>query len=111
MYGNSTPKLSGLELRYALVVALVDLGRLMSVDELVRTVESWGFEIPGRPGKTVSDALRWERRRGRVTRVSEDRYRCGHVPRSSLHRMRHRLAARRAALGSGRPHDRLPNIA
>ncbi|MEM8905052.1 MAG: hypothetical protein AAGF02_15220 [Actinomycetota bacterium] len=92
MTARTAPSLRGLELRYALVLVLVDAGRPISVAELARALERRGFRIAGRPGKVISDALRWEVRRGRVDRVGLDRYRRGRLARSTLHRMRHRIA-------------------
>ena len=114
MFVTSHPTLVGLELRYALVVALVESQRTMSIEELGGTVESWGFEIGGRRSKTISDALRWERRRGRVLQVRRGRYRQGHVPRGSLHRMQRTIAQRREALRrapTSTGHDEWPDVA
>ncbi|MEM9037633.1 MAG: hypothetical protein AAGD18_23810 [Actinomycetota bacterium] len=114
MFVTAHPSIGGLELRYALVVALVESQRTMSLDELGRTVESWGFEIGGRRGKTISAALRWERRRGRVLQVRRGHDRQGHVPRGSLHRMQRTIANRRAALRRAADppgHEHWPDVA
>ncbi|MEM9714353.1 MAG: hypothetical protein AAGA17_19180 [Actinomycetota bacterium] len=74
------------------MLALVDAGRPISVAELARALERQGFCIAGRPGKVISDALRWDVRRGRIERVGLDRYRRGRLARSTLHRMRQRIA-------------------
>lgn len=64
-----------LELRYALTDLMVGTpGRVWTVTELADAVAARGFTIPGRPGKTVSDALRTELVRGRVHRLGRGRY-------------------------------------
>ena len=42
--------------------------RVMTVAELVDTLNAEGYELGGRASKVVSDALRWEVARGRVIR-------------------------------------------
>ena len=42
--------------------------RVMTVAELVDTLNAEGYELGGRASKMVSDALRWEVARGRVIR-------------------------------------------
>ncbi|MEY2421572.1 MAG: hypothetical protein QOI95_1639 [Acidimicrobiaceae bacterium] len=86
-------QLSGLSLRYALIVSLVGVGREVTTRELIAAIEAYGLEIEGRPSKTVSDALRWEVRRGRAVRVGRGRYRAGTVSRQTVWRMRKRLRA------------------
>jgi hypothetical protein len=85
---TSGPFVSGRGLRYLLSVVLHDVGRPMTLAELVDAVEAAGLAISGRPGKTVSDALRWEVRRGRVRRWGRGRYGPGTIPRSTLHWLR-----------------------
>jgi len=63
--------LQGIELRYALMMYLLQHGHT-TVDELIKALEWQGFEIRGRASKQVSDALRWERRRRRVRRLGVD---------------------------------------
>jgi hypothetical protein len=57
-----------------------------------------GFDIGGRASKQVSDALRWERRRGRVRRLARGLYGPGCVPRGTEYRIYHRVMALRAAV-------------
>lgn len=75
--------LSGVELRYTLTVILLDAGRPLAVAELVEAVRCGGMAIPGRASKTISDALRWEVRKGRVVRVRRSTYARGSMPRST----------------------------
>jgi hypothetical protein len=94
------PLLRSLELRYVLTFHLHRAGPLTVVD-LVRLVEGEGFDVPGRPSKAISDALRWEIRRGRVIRVRRGLYAPGTIPRGTAHRIRSRvdqIRARRAAM-------------
>lgn len=73
----------GRHLRWLLTVCLFD-HQLLSLRELLTAVEHYGFGIERRPSKTVSDALRWEMRRGRVVRLGRGRYAAGTMPRSTL---------------------------
>ena len=65
----------GLDLRYVLTAYLHELGPL-SVEQLISELTADEFELTGRPSKTISDALRWERRRGRVIRIGRGLYAC-----------------------------------
>lgn len=82
--------LRGTELRYALV-RLAELIGPASIPELIAGLERWGFAVEGRPSKTISDALRWERRRGRVSRWGRGYYNAGEMPRSTEHRIIRRV--------------------
>lgn len=88
----------GMHLRWALLEVLADhRGGLttgeLTTGELVRELERRGWSLEGsRPGKAVSDALRWEVRRGRVVQVGRGRYRVGRIPRTSEWRLRRDLA-------------------
>ena len=62
-------KLRGIELRYVLTMHLSVHGRA-TLKELVETLAFHGFEVDSPAGKSVSDALRWERRRGRARRLA-----------------------------------------
>ena len=93
--GTRRRVLRGTELRYALV-RLIQLTGPMTVPELITGLEHWGFTVDGRPSKSVSDALRWERRRGRVIRRGRGRYSAGEMPRSTEHRIICRVLAMRA---------------
>lgn len=85
------------ELRYSVSLLLREVGRPMTIPKLVTVVEASGFRITGRASKTLSDALRWELRRGRVTRVGRGRYSAGSMPRSTASWMRTFLAQRTSA--------------
>jgi hypothetical protein len=88
--------LRGIELRYALTMYLLQHGQT-TVDELIKALQWQGFEIDGRASKQVSDALRWERRRGRVRRIARGLYGPGYVPRGTEYRIYHRVMTLRAA--------------
>jgi len=89
--------ISGVELRYLLSLCLWQRGP-MTVRELVEAVAAGGFVLAHRPSKQVSDALRWEVRRGRAVRLGRGRYGPGRTPRSTRDRMRTRIARRQARL-------------
>ena len=88
--------LHGIELRYALTMYLLQHGPT-TVSELVEAMEWQGFDIPGRASKQVSDALRWERRRGRIRRLARGLYGPGQIPRATEYRIHQRVLALRAA--------------
>jgi hypothetical protein len=52
------------------------------------TVAAQGYRLPGRASKTISDALRWEVRRGRVVRLGRGRYCYATAPASTARRIR-----------------------
>ena len=70
-------------LRYVLTRALMDSPRPHTLAELVELAKWHRCQLSGRPSKVVSDALRWEVRKGRVVRISRDVYRIGSMPRST----------------------------
>jgi hypothetical protein len=88
--------LQGLELRYVLTMYLVQHGPT-TVKELIDAIRWQGFDVDGRASKQVSDALRWERRRGRVRRLARGLYGPGSVPRATEYRIHQRVLALRAA--------------
>ncbi len=63
----------------------------LTVRQLASLLERGGFTTLGRPSKAISDALRWEVARGRVLRVGRGRYVAGHIPRTTLGRIRRRV--------------------
>jgi hypothetical protein len=67
-------RFNGRMFRYRLTLLLRDARRPLTVAEIVADLEGLGVEIRGRPGKTVSDALRWEIGKGRVRRVAPSTY-------------------------------------
>jgi hypothetical protein len=85
----------GLRLRSLLVLLLLEAGRPLTVPDLVRSAHRWGFSVEGRAGKTISDALRWEIRRGRVRKLGRGVYAVGTVDKVTKHRMRRRLSETR----------------
>ena len=88
--------LQGIELRYALTMYLLQHGPT-TVGELIEALEWQGFAFDGRASKQVSDALRWERRRGRVRRIARGLYGPGYVPRATEYRIHQRVLTLRAA--------------
>jgi len=95
---DGSVRLSGLDLRYLLISHLVEGRGILTVRELAARVESEGFTLRGRATKTVSDALRWEVRRGRVVRHGRGLYGPGSVPRETKSRIRKRVHVLRARL-------------
>jgi hypothetical protein len=83
-------RLQGIELRYALTSYLTVHG-VCSVQELVAGLTRFGFGFHGRPSKAVSDALRWERRLGRVYKRGRAFYGPGQIPRATAHRIDRRV--------------------
>ncbi len=84
----SIPPLRGRALRFVLVDELMRHGGEMRVAELVAAlVHRHGFDLGGRASKVISDALRWETRRGRVVRLGRGRYRFSHTARSTARRI------------------------
>jgi hypothetical protein len=87
--------LRGIELRYVLTMHLARHGR-STIDELIDAMTYHGFAARDPANKSVSDALRWERRRGRVRRIGRGIYGPGYIPRGTEHRILQRELALRA---------------
>ena len=69
------PPLRGRGLRWVLLDELKHHPQL-SIAQMVTIVAGHGFHLgPGRPSKIISDALRWELRRGRIQRPTRGVYR------------------------------------
>jgi hypothetical protein len=96
----------GVELRYALTMYLFQHGP-QTVADLIDALEFQSFEIPGRPSKVVSDALRHEIARGRVFRLKRGRYGPAEMPRATEYRIHQRVLALReeAAVIASRSDD------
>ncbi|MEM8706748.1 MAG: hypothetical protein AAGE98_09850 [Actinomycetota bacterium] len=88
-------------LRYFLVVRILERGGVATVAELVDDLAAEGFGVHGRPSRTVSDAFRGERRRGRIVRLDRGRYGIGRLPKATKHRMVHRVAELRSRIAHG----------
>jgi hypothetical protein len=88
--GTAT-ELRGIELRYVVTVMLLDQMRELTLVEVVDGLAALGIRVRGRPSKTISDALRWEVRKGRVVRVGRGRYGPGRMPRSTEWWLRRRV--------------------
>jgi hypothetical protein len=88
-------QLRGVELRYALTLYLFQHGP-KTVADLIEALDYQGFDIPGRPSKVVSDALRREIDHGRVLRLKRGRYGPGEMPRATEYRIHQRVLALRS---------------
>jgi hypothetical protein len=95
--------IQGRELRYLLTVVLVEADQVLTVADLVDRVQAEGFVFARRPSKVVSDALRWELRRGRVVRHGRGCYGPGSMPRQTRSRIRQRVAALRRQVPAPAP--------
>ena len=86
---------------------MTSLFRLRGI-ELRYVLHHQNFAVPGQPSKAVSDALRWEIRRGRVRRLRRGVYGPGEMPRSTEYDILNRVIALReeAALMAGRDDDK-----
>ncbi len=100
--GPSMHNLRGTELRYVLTMHLFSHGRA-TIKDLLDALDHHGFEVAGQPNKSVSDALRWERRRGRVHRLARGVYGPGEMPRGTEHRIHRRVLALRAEAIRSKP--------
>jgi hypothetical protein len=86
--------LRGIELRYVLSLHLSVHGPA-TVTELLDALAFHGFSVASPAPKSVSDALRWERRRGRARRLARGLYGPGQIPRGTEHRIHRRVLALR----------------
>ncbi|MGH3552790.1 MAG: hypothetical protein ACRDT5_09365 [Mycobacterium sp.] len=97
-------RLRGIELRYVLTMHLFSHGRA-TITELIAALAWHGFDVGSPAPKSVSDALRWERRRDRVRRLGRGVYGPGWMPRATEHRIHKRVLALRTearqSLGGG----------
>jgi hypothetical protein len=92
--------LRGRPLRYVLVELMACVrpsatnpGGVVTVGQLVQQLKAQGFLFAGRTSKVISDALRWEVRRGRVERLERGVYRWVGAPRSTRSRIERRVRA------------------
>lgn len=85
---------AGVQLRHAICFCLLDADSPLTLSQLLVRLEDLGVLVPGRPSKTLSDALRWEVRKGRAVRLSRSTYGAGTMPRSTEWWIRSRIAAR-----------------
>ncbi len=92
--------LRGRPLRYVLSSIIAGVrpsalnpGGVVTVAELVTQLRAEGFVFAGRPSKIISDALRWEVRRGRVERLERGVYRWVGAPQSTRSRIQRRVRA------------------
>jgi hypothetical protein len=89
----STSTLTDRAFRYRLTMMIWAAGRPVTVAELLAHLGDAGRLPRGRPSKVVSDALRWEIRRGRVRRVGRGVYVAGRMPRSTFSWIRSQIRA------------------
>ena len=80
--------LDGRQVRRVIVTWLIEADRALTVADLVERLADARLWTTGRPGKVVSDSLRWEIGRGRVVRVRRGTYAVGRIPRSTAFRIR-----------------------
>ncbi|MGV0792917.1 hypothetical protein [Mycolicibacterium sp. XJ1819] len=89
------PKLlRGIELRYVLTTNLAVHGAA-TITEMIDLLEFQGFAVADPAPKSVSDALRWEVRRGRARWLRRGLYGPGQMPRSTEHYIHKRVMALR----------------
>ncbi|MDR3662157.1 MAG: hypothetical protein P4L86_17550 [Mycobacterium sp.] len=82
-------------LRYVLTMNLAIHGE-MTIKEMIALFTHQGFTTAGRPSKCISDALRTERKLGRVWRRGRGRYGPASMPRSTEYRIHKRWLELRA---------------
>jgi hypothetical protein len=92
---STSLRVRGVELRYVLTWLLAHEGPA-TVAELVDRLTMHGFAVGGRPSKTVSDALRWEMRHGRVWPRGRGSYSSGEMPRATEYRIEKRVRSLQA---------------
>lgn len=97
-------RLRGTELRYVLTWHLA-LHGAAAIPDLIEALAHHNFDAGARASKSISDALRWERRYGRVVRLARGRYGPGWIPRGTEYRIHQRVLALRTqaakSLGGG----------
>lgn len=84
---TQAPPLRGRALRFVLVDELMGREEMTVAEMVAALAHRHGFDLGGRASKVISDALRWETRRGRVVRVGRGRYRFSHAARSTTRRI------------------------
>ncbi|TRW87780.1 hypothetical protein FK535_04880 [Mycolicibacterium sp. 018/SC-01/001] len=91
-------EIRGIGLRSVITDHLFRVGP-QTIPDLLDALEHQGFTVAGRPAKTVSDALRWERERGRVRLIRRGKYGPAEMPRTTEQRIRRRAMELRARAG------------
>jgi hypothetical protein len=99
--------LLGRRLRWVLLMLMNDAPAPIAVGDMVRSIERMGLVIHGRSSKAVSDALRWEIRRGRAARVGRGTYTIDHLPRSTAWWIRQQVRELVRTPAVQRPSDNL----
>lgn len=82
MDDDGRPPLWGRERRCMLTELLWERGP-MTVAEMAAALADEGWQVGGRPSKTISDALRWEVAHGRVVRMRRGLYGPGRMPKQT----------------------------
>ena len=95
-------QLRGINLRSWIILQLPATGTI-TVAQLVERLHHSGLTVTDRASKAISDALRWETRRGRAVRLERGRYALGRLARTTRHRMRRRLDACHARARTATP--------
>ena len=103
------PPLRGRALRFILVDELIRRPHMTVAEMVTALVEHHGFDLgDGRASKLISDALRWEVRRGRVVRLARGRYRFARTSRSTARRIANLAGRSRAWVVARRRLERTP---
>ena len=97
-------RLRGTDLRYVVTDHLFRYGP-QTVADILDELGYHGFDVASPGSKTLSDALRWEVRRGRLRRLRRGRYGPGHMPRGTEHRIQTRAMALREKAGQRGAHS------
>jgi hypothetical protein len=93
MVTETAPVLTGRRLRYAVALLLFEAEGTVTLDELSERLGASGYATSAEPRKVISDALRWELRRGRAIRVRRGQYRSLGLARSTVRWMRAQVNA------------------
>ena len=83
-----TNHIRGRTLRFLITRELERAARPMTVPEIIKRLEGYGFTILGRSSKTVSDSLRWEIAKRRLRRLKRGVYAYQYAPPSTLRRIK-----------------------
>ena len=87
--------LRGTDLRYVVVDHVYRHGP-QAIPEIIEELGHLGFTVSGDASKTISDALRWEVRRGRLRRLRRGCYGPAEMPRTTAQRIYRRAMTLRA---------------
>lgn len=102
------PPLRGRALRFVLIDEMLRRHDMTVAEMVAVLVKQHGFNLGGRASKVISDALRWEVRRGRVVRLARGRYRFNRATRSTVRRVRLLAGYSRAWVVATRRSEKVP---